>query len=153
MFGDDGAGDALAGHVRQPRIEQLRRPVSPLHTRCVASVLFYVANQGLGFTVPYRMGGEARTYIPDFIVRVDDGHGDEDPLNLVVEVKGYRQEDAKVKKQTMENYWVPAVNRLRDYGRWAFVELKDVYMMRGDLDGAVGTDFGKQLAPLLSLGG
>ena len=60
----------------------------------------YVANQGLGFTVPYRMGGDARTYIPDFIVRVDDGHGEEDPLNLVVEVKGYRREDAKVKKQT-----------------------------------------------------
>ena len=49
-----------------------------MHTRCVASVLSYVANQGMGFTVPYRMGGEARTYVPDFIVRVDDGHGDED---------------------------------------------------------------------------
>ena len=71
------------------------------------NVLAYVANQGLGFAVPYRMGGEARTYIPDFIVRVDDGHGADDPLNLVVEVKGYRREDAKAKKQTMENYWVP----------------------------------------------
>ena len=64
----------------------------------------FVANQGLGFAVPYRMGGEARTYVPDFIVRVDDGHGADDPLNLVVEVKGYRREDAKAKKQTMETY-------------------------------------------------
>ena len=84
------------------------------------NVLAYVANQGLGFAVPYRMGGEARTYIPDFIVRVDDGHGADDPLNLVVEVRGYRREDAKAKKQTMENYWVPAVNQLGDHGRWAF---------------------------------
>ena len=113
------------------------------------NVLSYVANQGLGFTVPYRMGGDARTYVPDFIVRVDDGHGEEDPLNLVVEVKGYRHEDAKVKKQTMENYWVPAVNRLGDHGRWAFVELKDVYAMRGDVDAALQSAMSEALAPLL----
>ena len=109
-----------------------------------------LANQGLGFTVPYRMGGESRPYVPDFIVRVDDGHGADDPLNLVVEVKGYRREDAKVKKQTMENYWVPAVNRLVDQGRWAFVELKDVYTMRGDVDGAVEAVVTEAQAPLLS---
>ena len=112
-------------------------------------VLAYVANQGLGFTVPYRMGGEARTYLPDFIVRVDDGQGAGDPLNLVVEVKGYRREDAKVKKQTMETYWVPAVNYLGDYGRWAFVELKDVHTMRGDLDAALAAAVSEALAPLL----
>ena len=117
------------------------------------NVLSYVANQGLGFTVPYRMGGEARTYMPDFIVCLDDGHGADDPLNLVVEVKGYRREDAKAKKQTMENYWVPAVNQLGDHGRWAFVELKDVYTMRGDLDGVLAADFGKLLAPALSHSG
>ena len=114
------------------------------------NVLSYVANQGLGFTVPYQMAGEARTYVPDFIVRVDDGHGEQDPLNLVVEVKGYRREDAKAKKQTMENYWLPAVNRLGDHGRWAFVELKDVYTMRGDMDAAVNSVVNKALAPLLS---
>ena len=84
---------------------------------------------------------------------MDDGHGAADPLNLVVEVKGYRREDAKVKKQTMENYWVPAVNALGDFGRWAFVELKDVYTMRGDVDPAVAADFGERLAPLLSRSG
>ena len=112
-------------------------------------VLSYVVNQGLEFTVPYRMGGDARIYKPDFIVRVDDGHGRQDPLNLVVEVKGYRREDAKVKKQTMENYWVPAVNRLGDHGRWAFVELKDVYAMREDLDAALKSAISEALAPLL----
>ena len=112
-------------------------------------VFSYVANQGLGFTVPYRMGGDARTYLPDFIVRMDDGHGEQDPLNLVVEVKGYRREDAKAKKQTMETYWVPAVNRLGDHGRWAFVELKDVYTMRGDVDAALQAAMSEALAPLL----
>ena len=87
----------------------------------------YVKNHNLGFEVPYRLGSIARTYIPDYIIHVDDGK--EDPLNLVVEIKGYRGEDAKVKKETMETYWVPGVNRLGNFGRWAFAELTDYYLM------------------------
>jgi len=50
----------------------------------------------------------------------------------VVEIKGYRGEDAAVKKTTMDTYWIPGVNRLGTYGRWAFVELRDVYEMQAD---------------------
>ena len=71
-----------------------------------------------------------RKYIPDFIVQVDDGQ--EDLLNLVVEIKGYRGEDAKEKKSTMETYWVPGVNHLDTYGRWDFLELKDVYLIQDE---------------------
>ena len=67
----------------------------------------YVKNHGLGLEVPYRFQAESRIYVPDFIVLVDDGHGDDDLLHLVVEVKGYRREDAKEKKDTMKTYWVP----------------------------------------------
>ena len=56
----------------------------------------YVKNHNLGLEVPYRYGSTTRKYIPDFIVLVDDGH--DDPLQLVVEIKGYRGEDAKEKK-------------------------------------------------------
>ncbi len=87
----------------------------------------YVKNHNLGLEVPYRTGAESRTYIPDFIVQIDDGKGDDDPLHLIVEIKGYRGEDAKDKKTAMETHWVPGVNRLRDYGRWAFAEFTDVY--------------------------
>jgi type III restriction enzyme len=87
----------------------------------------YAKNHNLGLEVPYRYGSAARTYLPDFIVLVDDGHGDDDLLHLVVEIKGYRREDAKEKKSTMETYWVPGVNRLGAYGRWAFAELTDMY--------------------------
>ena len=109
----------------------------------------YVKNQGLGFTAPYRDGPIARDYLPDFIVRVDDGHGEQNPLNLVVEVKGYRGENAKVKKETMENYWIPGVNRLGGYGRWAFVELRDAHTMRADLDAALKSVVSEAFAPLL----
>jgi hypothetical protein len=92
----------------------------------------YVKNHGLGLEVPYRFGTEMRKYLPDFIVRVDDGRGEENLLNLIVEIKGYRQEDAKAKKETMETYWIPGVNRLGCYGRWAFVEFGDVWAMEAD---------------------
>ena len=101
----------------------------------------YVKNQGLGLEVPYRMGSVSRRYIPDFILLVDDGRVDDegrpDPLHLVVEIKGYRGEDAKVKKSTMETYWVPGVNRLGSFGRWAFAEFTDVYALQDDLEGEI----------------
>ena len=62
----------------------------------------YVKNQGPGFEVPYLLGATPKKYLPDIIVRVDDGHGGDDLLNLVVEIKGYRGEDAKDKANTMD---------------------------------------------------
>lgn len=100
-------------------------------------VISYVKNQGLGFEVPYRVGSESRIYIPDFIVQVDDGHGKEDPLNLVVEIKGFRGEDVKDKSSTMLTYWVPGVNALKEFGRWAFVELQREYAMEVDFEAAI----------------
>ena len=94
----------------------------------------YVKNHNLGFEVPYRYGSESRRYLPDFIVLVDDGHGDNDLLHLVVEIKGYRREDAKEKKSTMDTYWVPGVNNLGTFGRWAFAELRDVYEIETDFE-------------------
>jgi type III restriction enzyme len=87
----------------------------------------YVKNQNLGLEVPYLMGGTPRRYIPDFIVRIDDG--EEDPLNLIVEIKGYRGENAKEKANAMRAYWVPGVNNLGKFGRWAFAEFTAVYEM------------------------
>ena len=101
----------------------------------------YVKNHNLGLEVPYRYGSETRRYLPDFIVLVDDGRGDGDLLRLVVEVKGYRGEDAKDKKTTMDTYWVPGVNHLGAYGRWRFAELTDVYTMEQDFEDALETQF------------
>ena len=107
--------------------------VAEAHPRVKA----YVKNQSLGLEVPYPSGSETRTYIPDFILLVDDGRGEDDPLHLVVEIKGFRNEDAKMKKLTMETYWVPGVNNLGDYGRWAFAEFRDVYDIEAGFDGLI----------------
>jgi type III restriction enzyme len=105
----------------------------------------YVKNQNLGLEVPYRRGSEMRKYLPDFIVCVDDGNGERDPLNLIVEIKGYRREDAKEKKATMETYWVPGVNHLGTHGRWAFVEFTEVYRIEADFKAKVQGEFQKMI--------
>lgn len=111
------------------------------HPRVVA----YTKNHNLGLLVPYRYGSETRTYIPDFIVRIDDGRGAADLLNLVVEIKGYRREDAKEKKSTMETYWVRGVNNLGSYGRWAFAEFTEVYTIESNFEDKVAETFERML--------
>jgi type III restriction enzyme len=103
----------------------------------------YVKNHNLSLEVPYRYGSENRKYLPDFVVLVDDGHGADDLLHLVVEIKGYRQEDAKEKKATMENYWVPGVNNNGQYGRWAFAEFRQVYEIESDFEARVAQEFNR----------
>jgi type III restriction enzyme len=105
----------------------------------------YVKNHNLGLEVPYRYASETRTYIPDFIVRVDDGRGDKDLLNLIVEIKGYRREDAKEKKSTIEAYWIPGVNNNGQYGRWAFAEFTEVYQIESDFKAKVEEEFNKMI--------
>ena len=95
----------------------------------------WVKNLGLGFEIPYRVGAQSHRYLPDFIVLVDDGRPD--PLHLVVEIKGYRGEDAKLKKETMQTYWIPGVNSLGQHGRWAFAELRDAWTMQTDMEAAL----------------
>ncbi len=119
--------------------------VAEAHPRVKA----YVKNHNLGLEVPYRYGSETRKYIPDFIVLVDDGKGPEDLLHLIVEIKGYRREDAKEKKSTMDTYWVPGVNNLRTYGRWVFAEFMDVYEIESDFQAKVKARFEEFLSSLL----
>ncbi len=95
------------------------------------SVMSYVKNHNLGLEVPYLYGSTPRRYFPDFVLLVDDGH--EDPLRLVVEIRGCRGEDAKEKKNTMEAYWLPGVNAAAHYGRWAFTEFTDIFDIEAGL--------------------
>jgi type III restriction enzyme len=90
--------------------------------------------------------GQPTQQSPDFIVLVDDGHGDDDLLHLIVEIKGYRREDAKEKKSTMETYWVPGVNTLKTYGRWSFAEFTEMYGIEADFKAKVEAEFNKMIA-------
>lgn len=111
--------------------------VAEAHPRVVA----YAKNHNLGLEVPYRFASVSRTYIPDFLVKVDLNNNE--TLNLIVEIKGYRGEDAKEKKSFMDTYWIPGVNNLQKYGRWAFAELREVYRIEQDFEAKVSSEFNK----------
>lgn len=96
----------------------------------------YAKNQNLGFEVPYSEQGDARTYLPDFLVRLRSPD-DSAPLTLVVEIKGFRGHNAALKAETIRNKWIPAVNRLGTHGRWAFVELRSLHDFREEFDAAI----------------
>jgi len=94
-------------------------------------VISYVKNQGLGFHIPYKKGSAPHNYLPDFIVKIDAG--DEEPLNLIVEVKGERDDDAAIKADTAKTFWIPSINADGRFGRWAYHEFLDVWLMESEL--------------------
>lgn len=101
-------------------------------------VKYYVKNHNLGFTIPYTINGEQHEYIPDFIARIDDGHGLEDMLNLVVEVSGRDKKDKKEKCATARELWVPAINQHGGFGRWAFLETTDPWNVMNEIRNLIG---------------
>lgn len=88
-------------------------------------VICYVKNQNLGFTIPYTLNGEEHNYNPDFIVRLDDGNGRDNPLNLIIEVSGEARKDKAAKVSTARELWIEAVNNHGGFGRWDFIEISD----------------------------
>jgi type III restriction enzyme len=66
-------------------------------------------------------------------------------LHLVVEIKGYRREDAVEKKSIMDTYRVPGVNHLGTYGRWTFAEFTEVYQNEADFKTKIASEFDKMI--------
>lgn len=98
-------------------------------------VVCYVKNHNLNFVIPYTIGGKERNYVPDFIVRVDDGQPD--LLNLIIEVSGQQRRDKETKVSSARNLWIPAINNHGGFGRWAFVEIKDPYVAKSVIQQSV----------------
>lgn len=84
----------------------------------------YVKNEHLDFTIPYVMDGIPQSYYPDFIVYLDDGQ--EDPLQVLVEISGREDRTKEIKTMTAATKWINAINADGRYGRWAFVELTEI---------------------------
>lgn len=88
-------------------------------------VLTYVKNQNLGFTIPYEHQGVAHHYTPDFIVVL--GMSDKSKLNLLIEVTGKKDDKKAMKVKTARDLWVPAINNIDKYGKWAMLEVQDIH--------------------------
>ena len=49
----------------------------------------------------------------------------------------------------METYWVPGVNNLKQYGRWAFAEFTDVYQIQTDFAAKVQSEFNRMIGQMV----
>ena len=103
-----------------------------------------------GFVIPYTFEGGQHQYFPDFVARVDDGHGSGDLLNLLIEVTGERMKEKEAKVATARSLWVPAVNNHGGLGRWVFVEVNDPYNCQTQLRAAIQAAAPHFLAPTAS---
>lgn len=72
----------------------------------------WAKNDHLGFEIPYMWGGTVRRYIPDFLIRLNNG------ITLVLEVKGVDTAQNKRKRKFLDE-WVKAVNSDGRFGTWA----------------------------------
>lgn len=83
-------------------------------------VVAFVKNFNLGFAIPYSYNGEAKEYIPDFLVRLqEDGR---EVGTLILETKGY--DPLADAKEAGARRWVAAVNADGTHGRWAYRLIK-----------------------------
>lgn len=92
-----------------------------------AAVKHYVKNYALGFKIPYMVGGEEHNYVTDFIAVVTAPDGRE--VKFIIEISGFSDERTghkDAKRHYTKDYWIPAVNNLKDYGEWDFIEITDI---------------------------
>ena len=91
----------------------------------MTEVISYVKNQSLGFYIPYEYQGISHQYLPDFITIIE--MPDKSILNLLIEVTGKRDDKKAIKVNTAKEMWVPAINNISRFGKWAFIEVADIY--------------------------
>lgn len=90
-------------------------------------VVAWVKNDHLGFEITYVFDGVVKRYIPDFLIRLDNGH------ILVLETKGQQTRRDKVKRAALAE-WIDCVNQLGEFGEWH----NDVSFSVADVDGIIG---------------
>jgi type III restriction enzyme len=89
-------------------------------------VIAYVKNDRLDFTIPYEWEHQVHSYYPDFIIRIK--LRDESEANLILEVKGFEDEQDRAKKAAAQR-WIAAVNHHGGFGRWVLKECKSPYTL------------------------
>lgn len=102
----------------------------------------YAKNDHLDFRIPYVHAGRSHDYVPDFLLRLKRQHDGDVVRTLIVEVSGGRKAHqspgpTKEKARTARESWVPAVNNHDGFGRWGYVEIKDLNGLRGVLNDAI----------------
>ncbi len=113
------------------------------------NVVAYVKNDQLGFTIPYIHKGRSHSYVPDFLVRLRDGEGEELARTLIVEVSGSQKSPGPThaKATTARDSWCVSVNNHGGFGRWGYVEMTNPLEFKTRLAEAIQLLYGD--APII----
>ena len=71
----------------------------------------WAKNDHLGFEILYVFDGVVRKYLPDYLIRLDNGK------TLILETKG-QETRRDVEKRKALSEWVSTINNLGEYGQW-----------------------------------
>lgn len=74
-------------------------------------VLSYVKNDHLGFHINYLWNGSSRRFIPDFLIKLNNG------VMLALEIKGVDNAQQQAKRAALSE-WVQAINSSGGFGTW-----------------------------------
>lgn len=86
-------------------------------------VTAWAKNDHLDFVVRYLWRGSSRNFIPDYLIRLNNGK------TLVLEVKGQDSEQNRAKRAATD-VWVKAVNEQGGFGQWCFDVVFDPAQIR-----------------------
>ena len=86
----------------------------------------WVKNDHIGFEILYSFDGVIRRYIPDFLIKLDNGK------TLVLETKGQETRRDIAKREALVE-WINTVNSLNEFGEWC----NDVSYSIADVDGII----------------
>ena len=89
-------------------------------------VASWVKNDHLGFEIEYVYEGVIRKYVPDFLIKLENGK------MLILETKG-RETRKDIEKRKALAEWVKAVNELGEFGIWC----NDISFDVADVDGII----------------
>lgn len=107
-----------------------------------ADVEAWVRNYKLGWTIPWYNPATTRmhAYEPDFVARLRREHESAPEDLLVIEFKGVDDDDDRRKRDALERWWTPALNRSAGpAGRlWTPVWITAEELIGNSLDAAVG---------------
>ena len=123
--------DIVKSHLNYVVADSKWENSAAYHLDAHPRVAAFAKNQGLGFAIPYLHAGGGHEYIPDFLVRLDNG------VTLVLETKGGRDEKAEVKEQAAQR-WAAAVNADGRYGEWRYAVCRDMNAIPSLLDEVAG---------------
>ncbi|MGB6130956.1 MAG: hypothetical protein WBG54_04195 [Acidobacteriaceae bacterium] len=87
----------------------------------------YAKNDHLGLMIPYEYFGVEHNYVPDFLVRMQNG------TMLLLEIKGQEDNQSKAKHDSARR-WVSAVNNWAKLGRWDLHVCRNPQLVEKELE-------------------